>query len=600
MRSSFPVAWKLGFLIVAVGKMLANWTRDNLTIRSFVFSIAASGAALSSACAFHQSAAIPAVSKTAVASSHGSEQNAQAHLINPNYAQVVPNKFAAERRPQLGDADLDRYIDSSVTGADRTLARSLMRLMPPSERGDFVYLKPGNQILTNNLALLPYVKVTMSSATPATTSGVRPAAARQISSFGNTRKPKNYPSCIPQTPSSPMGALAQMFSYCGFSAGFAFVQVPGGYTNLEGPPNEAGYLYFEIFSANSATNTAEGGFEYDDDNHIHPYAAVSNQGRVQINNSSATYQHDNLLGTMTGVTQVGSSSSGAIIFTVSGLAPSAFNPALNWLTGTPFTLQNAAWQFIPVPASAGFWDPGYDPVGNATGCQGCSTARVTTIAQNAGVFTNPNNYQDNPNCNYGTWCQDGSFFGVDLVNGYNVIWWVQVAFGTWGNDCVENSNHTGWNLCTFYASSDPDNYFGGSQVYPTNYAAQTDYNTASGRGPWESRDGIDLGFDSFANRPRTPLSALTAPLPPTCVLDSYGYCLALDAGFQSAWVYCYNPFQDQQSYQAPQGSETYFIQVPGPSLRAFTWTSILDSQCNINQYWSPSEPSAYYQDPNLP
>ena len=55
---------------------------------------------------------------------------------------ALPNIFEAARNKKLRDADLDAYIDPSVTGADRALAHKLMRIMPPNQRGDFVWFDP--------------------------------------------------------------------------------------------------------------------------------------------------------------------------------------------------------------------------------------------------------------------------------------------------------------------------------------------------------------------------------------------------------------------------------------------------------------------------
>ncbi len=59
----------------------------------------------------------------------------------------MPNVFAAAENETLSsDSDFDKYIDASIVGNDRILARKLLRLMPDSMRGDFLYYD-GNRVL---------------------------------------------------------------------------------------------------------------------------------------------------------------------------------------------------------------------------------------------------------------------------------------------------------------------------------------------------------------------------------------------------------------------------------------------------------------------
>ncbi|MGA7570839.1 MAG: hypothetical protein WCC70_12065 [Candidatus Aquilonibacter sp.] len=428
-----------------------------------------------------QQAASPAQSFTVV------KRAAVAHQTS---AQSAPNLFAEGRGLSLTDSDLDTYIDPAVTGNDRVLAHKFMAMMPPNQRGDFVYLASDGHLVSNNPAALPFVTVTHSTepvaqATMSRTDTSSPATHRM--DYSNSCSP-------PNPPSSPGGPYARNVSECTFTAGLGFVNVPCGTTILAS--GDAGHLYFELQGSGIGTGAkslVEGGLEYYSDTSVAPYlrssAVSSNSGYVTMTNNSTRYGCGQNL-----VIEHGATSNGTYTYTQVGQLPSQYDPETSWVNYGIFTNNNASWLFLNQPGD--ITGSGIDYAGVSTPCQTCSISQVTSIAQNG--LPSGTGYS-----------VDGSWFGIDQ-NGAE-IHWMQVAFGEWQSNCVPNTT-----LCTFVSSPYISQYAGGSQFYPNVFVSET-YQNPLGYGPYETYDGIDLqtgGVPASEQRAGGPFDEPTPP-PPT-------------------------------------------------------------------------------------
>jgi hypothetical protein len=390
----------------------------------------------------------------------------------------IPNIFASAKGKPIANADIDRYINASVAGADRVLARHLMSLMLANHRGDFIYLSRTGHLLSNNPIWAARATIT------------RGTLKRTASGSGGRRESDYSDNCSPPNPPAKVGGpYVRLVSTCGFSAGWGFVTVPHGTSGFNS--GEAGHLYFEIQAPHQGTTT-EGGFEYYSDASIAPYGrstaaeyAGSNNGYLQLTNGGARYLADSKLAIVHGLTD-----NARYVYTDSGELPAGLDPATAWISSQQFSLVNDGWLFFD--AAGDMQGGGSDPLGHFTPCQLCSVSKVTSIAQNG---TN-------------SWNANGARFGVD-GNGDNAIEWNQVAFGNWANNC-----EPGTSLCTFLTSNNPYSYYGGPQYYPDSNISQADM-AATGYGPYESYDGIDTLSDIYPSKAaRRPLGTFTEPLPP--------------------------------------------------------------------------------------
>lgn len=339
---------------------------------------------------------------------------------------AIPNIFEAARGLSLTDDQIEGYIDHSLVGTDRALAHKIMKMMPPHQRGDFVYLALDGHLVSNNPLLLQYITVEhpdpiSSTSSRAANATVNVQRARPMD-YSNSCSPPNPPTDS-SGQSTARGAYARQVSLCGFTAGWAFVNVPCGTSYFAS--GDAGFLYFEIFGRNKSL--VEGGLQYNSDSSIQPYVSSTTAGflATKMNNYAAKYGCGVDLGIMHGATYDGS-----MTYTEVGNLPASLTPETNFYNGNQFTLQNASWLFYQSPGD--YTGVGTDPAGSHTPCTMCSITRLTTIGQNY--------FQS-----YGI---DSSYFGVSGT--HNAIHWMQVAFGEWESNCTP-----GTSLCTFDYSSDP-------------------------------------------------------------------------------------------------------------------------------------------------
>jgi hypothetical protein len=400
-------------------------------------------------------------------------------------APLAPDRFAAAQGQSLTDAQIDSYIDSSVTGADRTLAHKLMAFMPPNLRGDFVYMGSGGHLISNNPALLQNTKFTQGTYSTVTTIQARGVA-----------HPMDYASsCSPADPPNPSGgAYIRQVSQCGFNGGWAFVNIPCYSASLASGEN--GLAYFEVTGVNQSSEV-EGGVFTPDGSTFDPYLRSSsyatNGGYESLINATNREACGENIFIVHGIEQ-----SGAFTYTMIGDG-SSYNPESVWVNESDVTPANPSWLFGPGPS--GITGPGTDALGNPSPCMQCSISQVTALSQT----DSSGNPVVTPNL-------DGSYFGVNANGtGSNDVNWLQVAFGNWGSDCV-----AGTTLCTLYTSNDPLLYYGGAQNYPNSLYAQTNYGL-TGYGPYETYDGIALPVGSSSDISQRPAAGgfVTPPPPPT-------------------------------------------------------------------------------------
>lgn len=479
-------------------------------------------------------------------------------LAAPTYRSAVPNVYAGARDRMLNDVDIDVYISPSLSGPDRRLARQLMSFMPPSQRGDFVYLdRYTGRTFSNNPALLRNVRVTYESrARPPSVIGR--ATRQSLRTSPSLRAvPMVDGSCSPPNPPpTPQGAYSRVVSPCTFSAGWGFVDVACLTTAFAN--GDTGYLYMELTGPGGSES--EGGFQYNGDTSIAPWLRV-NGPQIIMTNNSVRYGCGQQLVDWSGATPTNQ------LFTEVGQLPASYNPQTAWITEQTISLANASWLFTSAPSDIN--GAGTDAAGASTPCTRCSISKVTTIAQ-SGVST---------------YSVNGSYFGVDGYN-QNAIEWNQVAFGDWGSNC-----YSGTTLCTFYASADPTQYFYGIQGYPNINIAQADTGP-TGYGPYESFDGVSLNGSRGDAQYRAPAGSLTEPLPPlVCSPDAKNYCAA---------VYSTGAVCHQNHGEWLVGTSTYHVYSSGRHyLSTATDTIGNSSGCSSNS-WSPADPKVTYSDSSLP
>ena len=486
---------------------------------------------------------------------------------------ALPNIFEAARNKKLRDADLDAYIDPSVTGADRALAHKLMRIMPPNQRGDFVWFDPatGHRV-SNNAALLAATRVGPRLQAPKAAPAVSSTSSSQRRNVRSNISPYSNP-CGPDQPHEGTGPYGRILSKCGFTGGIGFVNVQCNSSFFNS--GDEGQLYFEL--TNGPGITSEGGLQYNSDSSIQPYIAGLSQQLYGYTNHYACGQD---LGIFYGEVYGQN-----VVFVEVGQVPSSYNPRQFWSGSQFIALNNAGWRFEPSP-SAFYSSHNTDAAGVPTPCMNCAIAKVTSIAQHGDS-------------------DDGSYFGVDLQNYYSTIHWMQVGFGNWLNDGCGQPNQN----CTLEYASNQNVYVGGPQEY---YGKSGDSNVvdvqgpdSSGFGPWETYDSIWLPGGGLASAVRRPLGAFTSPLPPTCAPDSYGACVAQSGGapLHDESVACsVGNYTSGNTFQV--GQQWWYIRNAQGGLRYYSYngvnTSKPDVDCGATPYWSPAEPKTDLNDPNLP
>ena len=123
------------------------------------------------------------------------------------------NIFEAAKGRTLNDSDIDQYITAPLMGSDRVTAHQLMALMPPTQRGDFLFMTRDGRILSNNETLLLGASL---KSIP-----IVAAARRTASSVSGTRAMDYSDTCSPTNPYAGTGPYTRQVSKCGFATGSA-------------------------------------------------------------------------------------------------------------------------------------------------------------------------------------------------------------------------------------------------------------------------------------------------------------------------------------------------------------------------------------------
>jgi hypothetical protein len=126
------------------------------------------------------------------------------------HAQAEPPTFASAIGKVLTAAQLDAYIDLSITGSDRILARKLMSFMPPGMRGDFVFIRTDGTMISNRPSVLAGATLNLDD----TARAKRPAhAVRRAASV------------VEPPIASDSGPYARQYSGLGIDAAFGYATI---------------------------------------------------------------------------------------------------------------------------------------------------------------------------------------------------------------------------------------------------------------------------------------------------------------------------------------------------------------------------------------
>lgn len=428
--------------------------------------------------------------------------------------------FEVANHKKLKDADLDAYIDTPLTPAERKIAHKLMALMPENKRGDFVYVDSPSHIISNSAAVLAgerFERQPRSVADVARTSRVA----------ASTRTTKDYQStCSPPNPFTGSGPYIRAVSRCGYTGAIGYVYVPCNTSNLL--PYEKGNTYFEI--RGSQGSLTEGGLQYNSDTSIQPYHR-SPQGYDNGLFYNATQHYtcnDKAIGIMSGITPDGTYS-----FTGVGLPSS--QPDGTYLSPNA-TWTHSAWHYFNRQSDMiGF---GSDPSMMPTPCVNCSISRVSSLAQSGGDHF-----------------PDPGYFGIDTIPGTTnrslAIHWHQVTMGQLYRPCDESQATT--TTCSLRFNTDYTTWFGGYQFYPDYNVAQSKDPSGGISSPYETYEGLDP-------RNSTPPAAIPAgpftdPAPPT--QSSNVDACTTEMSLANQTVLFYPGDYDDNSNQVPPGVLEY-------------------------------------------
>jgi hypothetical protein len=160
--------------------------------------------------------------------------------------------------PLSSDDDYGRFVDPQVVGRDRILAIRLLKLMPPSSRGDFTYVD-GSHVLSNRLSLKNGIRF-------ARPTDPQAQLVRTITGSGRTT------SSYPPTGGSG-GPFIRNYSAQGVNAGLGYATVPCD-SAMSGGDN--GFMYFNAYTANSSGSIVDAGLSIDTAINAHPF--INSQG----------------------------------------------------------------------------------------------------------------------------------------------------------------------------------------------------------------------------------------------------------------------------------------------------------------------------------
>gem|GEM_PF-6967972 len=352
---------------------------------------------------------------------------------------------------QISTADIARFIDADVTGADRELAKRFMASQPENSRGDFVYLSPDGRIISNKDVLRE----------AAMTNGLLPSLG--------ARRTMSYP---PVADGNQGGPFYREYSLQGITAGFGFVTIPcNDELFLQG---DAGDAYFgENGKINGQT---EGGLQVTDSPPM-----TMEPPSIQLYGRSTYYPAPGY----TGVTNPTHYNCGSSILVSYGQLPPPnlgyffasagipqYNPTVYQIPGGSISATNVSYVYANVPSD--FYMAGYDGTSTYTPCLQCYMRRMDSIAQAA---YNP---------------YTGECFG--MCDGHIGIRWDQIYMGQLTQYSNTQSNGVSSISVTFKISG--ENWFGSVQKFPdTSRVQSSTANLPANTINWDY-EGIDLAPNS--------------------------------------------------------------------------------------------------------
>lgn len=311
-----------------------------------------------------------------------------------------PSSFASLVGKAIGVSDVDRFIDPSVTGADRKLAEQLMWSMPLDKRGDFVYIRKDGTILSNRPEFargVAHENYTLpADLAPASrkTDSLVPSPGADIGTGPYFRE---------QSQNGLTALLATVTLECDDEAlavdkyGFA----------------DNGFAY----SGGSGYNgsSVDAGLQYNPDGGIQPF--ISYTAGAQWTNQSQHYYCNSTTTGNYGTIGIffGEMPSGNMMFLATGLPENPPSQSSAWPSTTNW--DDSAWVYFDTPGD--WYEPGTDAVGQPTVCYGCTVKRITSIGQKGGE-----DFWDN-----------SCFGGCGLAPYYAGVHWGSVKMGQIINPC---------------------------------------------------------------------------------------------------------------------------------------------------------------------
>jgi len=326
------------------------------------------------------------------------------------YGPVAPeNSFSSQNGRAITPIDIDHYIDPDVVGAKRKLAEELMSIMPPTRRGDFLYVGKDGTVLSNRDAVVNAYLHSLQSRntgpfgplykTRAATHN-SPASPRSVLFRGRVVPLTAYP---PPITTNDHGPYFREYSTLGTTSAFGFVTVPCGDERFN--YGDAGFTYFG--ENGYSGGQTEGGLQTLSKSGYYDNLSIALYARNGAGYLPVTYPQNYECGSPIELVYGQLPDPNRGMFYTSASIPQ-YTPTYYNLPGGTVISNYVSYVFQNLPSD--FYQPGYDNAsGAATPCTSCYMRRMDAIAQQS---YNP---------------YSGECFG--LCNGALDIRWDQVFMG---------------------------------------------------------------------------------------------------------------------------------------------------------------------------
>ncbi len=200
----------------------------------------------------------------------------------------------------IADADVDKYIDSSISATDRKVIRAVMLDQPKTMRKNVIYVDKSGHIYSNRNALA--ASTILRKPVPGQ-NAVYDEAGRVIPLPPHGPKPKTvaasgkvrHPSYSDPPAVTSTGPYRRIYSDPGYTYEFAQISLPcnatsvdGSVVNYQGPAGDTGNIYGGGWS-DSGNDTADGGFQYSSSRNAYDVYMVldsTHQGQIFNHNLS--------------------------------------------------------------------------------------------------------------------------------------------------------------------------------------------------------------------------------------------------------------------------------------------------------------------------